>query len=321
MPRRQIRLERREQVVEDREWDVRPRERGCERGLVAAHARREDGLLDGARVARGERVAHAEIAVGVALPGAPAQLTVGMGEERVDRPLGHSLLDAVPATGRGESDVAVDECAVDRHRAAEGDRRGAPTPPRRRPSAYGRRAARGRRRSDRRARARGSRAAPLQQPVAAEREQLGLDEGGGGSNLRLGGLRPAEAGDGVLIGGLDGVAQERVGHDDAHTSGQLVTESERLREDVGPSASRPRYAVSRGSSASRASSSAFHSASDAKTLAASQVRSAGDVAARDRHSGMLPCLRLGAGSRLARCISSARIRYGRVRRGSITSST
>ena len=47
----------------------------------------------------------------------------------------------------------------------------------------------------------------------------------------------------------------------------------------------------------------------------------GNAVARNRHRGMLPCLRFGVGSRFARCISSARIRYGRVVRGSITSST
>ena len=36
---------------------------------------------------------------------------------------------------------------------------------------------------------------------------------------------------------------------------------------------------------------------------------------------MLPCLRFGPGSRFESIVSSARIRYGRVRRGSITSST
>jgi len=39
------------------------------------------------------------------------------------------------------------------------------------------------------------------------------------------------------------------------------------------------------------------------------------------HSGMLPCLRFGPGSRFVSMASRARIRYGRVRRGSITSST
>ena len=36
---------------------------------------------------------------------------------------------------------------------------------------------------------------------------------------------------------------------------------------------------------------------------------------------MFPCLRFGVGSRFESVASSARIRYGRVRRGSITSST
>ena len=44
-------------------------------------------------------------------------------------------------------------------------------------------------------------------------------------------------------------------------------------------------------------------------------------AARALYSGMFPCLRLGAGSRLLNVASSARTRYGRVRLGSITSST
>ncbi len=43
--------------------------------------------------------------------------------------------------------------------------------------------------------------------------------------------------------------------------------------------------------------------------------------ARWRQRGMLPCLRLGPGSRLVRVVLSALIRTGRVRRGSMTSST
>ena len=45
------------------------------------------------------------------------------------------------------------------------------------------------------------------------------------------------------------------------------------------------------------------------------------VAARPGHSGMFPCLRGGVSTRLVRARASASIRAGRVRRGSITSST
>ena len=40
-----------------------------------------------------------------------------------------------------------------------------------------------------------------------------------------------------------------------------------------------------------------------------------------RYSGMLPCFRFGVGSRFVSAVSSAETSTGRVRRGSITSST
>lgn len=45
------------------------------------------------------------------------------------------------------------------------------------------------------------------------------------------------------------------------------------------------------------------------------------AAAADLYSGMFPCLRFGFGSRLGSTVSSAEISTGRVRRGSMTSST
>jgi hypothetical protein len=65
----------------------------------------------------------------------------------------------------------------------------------------------------------------------------------------------------------------------------------------------------------------------ARTLAQNSRRGCADfvpiraLAERDDYSGMLPCLRGGRDSRFVSAVSSASMSTGRVRRGSITSST
>ena len=102
MPGRQVRLEGGDQVVEDRERDVRPRERLLEQGRVAPDARREDPLLDRGREVGRERVADTEMPVVKALPCASSQFSVGPREERIDRALVDRLLFSRLRAGRLE---------------------------------------------------------------------------------------------------------------------------------------------------------------------------------------------------------------------------
>ena len=88
---------------------------------MPADARREHSLLDRAREVCREGVSHAEVPVGVALPGAAPQRAIGAREERVDRPLRDLDRLAVDCRRGGcKHDIAVDEGAVDRKRAGEG---------------------------------------------------------------------------------------------------------------------------------------------------------------------------------------------------------
>jgi hypothetical protein len=74
-------------------------------------------LLDRRRIARGECVADAAIAVGIALPGAAAQNPVRTSQQCVDRALRDLSRVARRSSRRGEGEIAVDQTAVDGERA------------------------------------------------------------------------------------------------------------------------------------------------------------------------------------------------------------
>ena len=75
---------------------------------------------------------------------------------------------------------------------------------------------------------------PLGEPVAAELEQLGLDERHRGEHLAVRRLRLPEACDRILAGGVDRVVEVRVDEDVACTPHQIVPSDERLDRDLGP---------------------------------------------------------------------------------------
>ena len=320
VPGGQVRLERCDQVVEDLDGNVRPGERRRERRLVAADARLEHRLLDRAGEVRRQRVAHAQVAVGVALPGALPQRPVRAREQHVDRALGDVDLRPVGRHGRREDDIAVGERAVNTVRPGEDVRHepehlldlgGAGVGST--PAEIGevvvvcrqRRIARG----------------PVAEPVGADREHLGLDERDGRPHLRVGGLGTAEARHRRLVGRLDGVAEQGVDEDLARPAHDRVARLQGLDENCGALAEAAAERREPGEVGEHGLELRLPGLDGREDAGVVPGAIGGDAVARDRHRGMLPCLRFGVGSRFARCISSARIRYGRVVRGSITSST
>ena len=307
VPGRQIRLEGRDQVVEDLHRDVRPGERRRERRLVPADARLEHRLLDRAGEVRRQRVAHSQVAVRVALPGALPQRPVGAREQHVDRALGHLDLRPVLRHGGREHHIAVGERAVDTERPGEDigyepedllDLAGACV--RCTAAEIGevvvvrrqRRVARG----------------PAAEPLGTDCEHLRLDEGDGRPDLRVCRLRAAEARDGGRVGRLDGVTEQRVDDDPARAEHDRVACLQGFDEHCG--------ALSEPAAEGRQPGEIGEHGLELRLPGLDRREDAGGVpgaigsnaVARNRHRGMLPCLRFGVGSRFARCISSARIR-------------
>ena len=150
---------------------------------------------------------------------------------------------------------------------------------------------------------------PVTQQLTPEAEHLGVDEGGRGGQLGIGSLGSTVARDGGGIRGLDGIAEHCVHANAARPSRQL---------DRGP-ASASRRTGSALPQPSPERSQGGHVREHGLELALPGSFGREDLClvpgAVDRHrlaghghSGMLPCLRFGVGSRFARCISSARIR-------------
>ena len=84
--------------------------------------------------------------------------------------------------------------------------------------------------------------------------------------------------------------------------------------DLLPRCSRSRFARGRARARARP---AFRPRRRAQRARARSISATGSLI----YSGMLPCLRFGVGSRFVSAVSSAETSIGRVRRGSITSST
>ena len=120
MPRRQVPLEGRKEVVEHLDRDVRAVKGGSAGGCVPARAGREDVLLNRGRVVRGEDVPERAIAIREALPGALAQRSVGASEQAPHRALGHVNGLARTARRRGENQISVREARIHRIRARMG---------------------------------------------------------------------------------------------------------------------------------------------------------------------------------------------------------
>ena len=149
---------------------------------------------------------------------------------------------------------------------------------------------------------------PVAQPLATDREHLRLDERRRRGQLRVRGLGATEARHGGGVRRLDGVAHQRVREDLSRPPRQAVPGGQGLGKARGALAEAPlerRKLRQGGEHAFELGLPRLAVGEDARVTPGPLDRHA---RARNRHSGMLPCLRLGVGSRLARCISSARIR-------------
>ena len=162
---------------------------------------------------------------------------------------------------------------------------------------------------------------PVAEPLLTDLEHLGLDERDRRPHLRVGGLRTAEARHRRLVGRLDGVPEQGVDDDAARAARDRVAGLQGLDENLGALAEPAAERREPGEVGEHGLELRLPGLDRREDAVGVPRAIGGDAVARDRHRGMLPCLRLGVGSRFARCISSARIRYGRVVRGSITSST
>ena len=167
---------------------------------------------------------------------------------------------------------------------------------------------------------------PLEQLLAPEREQLGLDERERRRDLAVHRLRAAEAGDGGLVAGVDRVVEVRIHEDVAEAAAQVVARRERLQRDRRALREPPREPLELpeiGDECIERIPPRLRRLEDAGGVPRPLHRdgATGRGCGVDCHSGMLPCFRFGFGSRFVSAVSSAEKSTGRVRRGSITSST
>ena len=149
---------------------------------------------------------------------------------------------------------------------------------------------------------------PVKEQLLTQSEHLRVDEGGRGRHPGLGGLGAAGARHGGGVGRLGGVAQHRVDEHSARPPRQLVASVQRLDKDRGALAEPALEGSQRrqvGEHRLELGLPRLHGRENAWFVPGALDR---DGVAGCRHSGMLPCLRFGVGSRLARCISSARMR-------------
>ena len=149
---------------------------------------------------------------------------------------------------------------------------------------------------------------PFLQPLETDEQQLRLDESRRSRHLGVGCLGAAETRHGARIGRLDGVAQESVGEHPPRPARELVAGLQRL-DDHGRAFLQPAPERGQGRQVGehglQLGLPCLDGPKDACVVPRGLDRRR---AAWSRHSGMLPCLRLGVGSRLARCSSSAVIR-------------